>query len=173
VVGNSTCPAAHVDASSDRQLKQMLTRPNPITLTAADLAPGKKPPREAAPGEGIAVSAWSGFPEVPVLVAALAVQWTDSAILIRWEAGDVAPSKPGSGKAPPPDAETVQADGFQGWHMRQVWDETILSGDLPKVSCLWQQQQQQQHLLGGPGVRGVAPYSCVVIIIGCNLSLLV
>jgi len=34
------------------------------------------------------VSAWVRFPETSVLVTAVAVKWTDTAVLVRWEAGD-------------------------------------------------------------------------------------
>lgn len=67
---------------------QMLTRPKPITMTAADLALEHNSPREAPPGVGIAASAWVRFSGVPVLGTAVAVQWSDPAFLIRWKAGD-------------------------------------------------------------------------------------
>jgi hypothetical protein len=87
-MGSRNRPAVHVDESFDRHVNVMVTRAMPISLTPAELALERHPPREAAPGEGVAVSAWVRFPETPVLVTAVVLKWTDTAVLVRWEAGD-------------------------------------------------------------------------------------
>lgn len=65
-------------------LNDALTRPQPISLSAAEL--GTDAVKEAR--ESVAVDAWVRFPESPIQVRARAIAWTRRAVRIEWESRD-------------------------------------------------------------------------------------
>lgn len=69
-----------------RRIEQVVTRPEPITLSDAELG---KPHSTVTPAPTpIPVKAWVRFPETPVRVTGRALAWTDRAALVEWETGD-------------------------------------------------------------------------------------
>lgn len=69
---------------TDATLNEVLTRPRPVSLSAAEL--GSEPVREA--DAAIPVEAWVRFPESPVRVRGRAVAWTKRAVKVEWEMRD-------------------------------------------------------------------------------------
>jgi hypothetical protein len=69
---------------TDAALNEVLTRPRPVSLSAAEL--GSDPVREA--DVSIPVEAWVRFPESPVHVRGRAVAWTRRAVKVEWEMRD-------------------------------------------------------------------------------------
>lgn len=68
----------------DGAFNEMLRRPQPISLSSAEL--GGEPVKTAP--LAIPVDAWVRFPESPVRVRARAVAWTRRAVQIEWEMRD-------------------------------------------------------------------------------------
>jgi hypothetical protein len=69
---------------TDAALNDVLTRPQPISLSAAEL--GKDAVK--TPKVGIPVEAWVRFPESPVKVQGRAIAWTRRAVRVEWEMHD-------------------------------------------------------------------------------------
>jgi len=61
----------------------MLTRPKPISLSDEEL--DKEHARVTTATERIPVEAWVRYPETPIHTPAIAVAWTDRAVLVEWE----------------------------------------------------------------------------------------
>jgi hypothetical protein len=69
---------------SDQAIQAMVTRPQPISLSRAEI--GDEPVKEAdAP---IVISAWVRFPESPIRVRGKAVAWTSKAVQVEFTMKD-------------------------------------------------------------------------------------
>lgn len=69
---------------TDAALNEALTRPQPISLSAAELGNDEvKAPKAAIP-----VEAWVRFPESPIKIRGRAIAWTRRAVRVEWEMRD-------------------------------------------------------------------------------------
>lgn len=69
-----------------RRIEQVVTRPEPISLSDAELdKPHSKVTAAATP---IPVRAWVRFPETPIRATARAIAWTERAVLVEWDTAD-------------------------------------------------------------------------------------
>ena len=73
-------------ADIDRRIEQVVTRPEPASLSDAEL--DKPNSKVTAATEPIPVRAWVRFPEAPIRATARALAWTDRAVLVEWETAD-------------------------------------------------------------------------------------
>lgn len=67
----------------EKQITEVLIRPQPITLTDAELDLERSPVVQAE--KPIPIRAWARYPETPARVEGRAIAWTDRAVQIEWE----------------------------------------------------------------------------------------
>jgi hypothetical protein len=67
----------------EKQITEVLIRPQPITLTDAELDLERNPVTRAQ--TPIPIRAWARYPETPARVEGRAIAWTDRAVQIEWE----------------------------------------------------------------------------------------
>ena len=85
-VGTNRRYARQVGAQMDRRINQMVTRPQPISLSDLELDKDHQPVR--TPSTPVPVWAWVRFPEAPIRASGRAIAWTDRAVLVEWEDAD-------------------------------------------------------------------------------------
>lgn len=67
----------------EKQITEILIRPQPITLTDEELDLERSPVVQAE--QPIPIRAWARYPETAARVEGRAVAWTDRAVQIEWE----------------------------------------------------------------------------------------
>lgn len=65
------------------QITEVLIRPEPISLTEAELDTENNPVTKAQ--EPVPIQAWARYPETPARVKGRAIAWTKRAVQIEWE----------------------------------------------------------------------------------------
>lgn len=67
----------------EKQITEILIRPEPISLTEDELDTDHHPVTQAQ--HPIPVRAWARYPETPARVEGHAIAWTERAVQIEWE----------------------------------------------------------------------------------------
>ena len=90
VTGIMSCMGSSKHASVarqiDRRIVQMVTRPQPISLSEDERQVKTRPVHRAERPRP--VRAWVRFPETPIETDAMAIAWTDRAVLVEWRDAD-------------------------------------------------------------------------------------
>jgi hypothetical protein len=71
----------HYDRMTKQRVLEAAVRPEPVSLTPAELDEANHPIRR---GPAVPVRVWVRFQEQPVVTDAFAVEWNDRAVHIEW-----------------------------------------------------------------------------------------
>lgn len=81
-MGSNRRYAEHYDKLMERRITEVLIRPKPVTLTAAELDTDNDP--VVTPKEPMSVRAWARYPETSARIEGRAIAWTSRAVHIEW-----------------------------------------------------------------------------------------
>jgi hypothetical protein len=84
-MGTNKRYASYYDELMEKRVTELLLRPNPLSLSDAEIDAEHDPVTQAK--RPIPVRAWARYPETPARVEGRAIAWTSRAVQIEWKDG--------------------------------------------------------------------------------------